>query len=567
MIAMIPERGTGLLSIYDYDLATNRTIKRSDMASPHGLPLTVRELSMSDDGRSALVTAPIATTGLEQRRRSGVHVATVIDIDDGAFEPVLPVAYQTGRAQRRHTSPRWCDDPLAMHSGPTTVADELLATATTSLIDPDSPAVNEDRLGRWLETAEGIEQAWRSGRMPAARFGDEFIQHLLNAYEIDECAADALFARLPPTSTAARHIRSSRQRGWRALGVYQEKAATTGSDDHRAAADPAPLPGPGLENVRPILVEMVAARTLADVQNAVARMLSWATPHGLAGDGVWRGLAELSATAMKRKDCLFALYCALVTICWNTEHMRRYPQLARLGLRNSPRSVELEILITGLDAVTRLDQDVLAGSAAGIDADDIRTTFQNRLSELSVANYLRTARTVPGPARTYTIIGPPDPMTRDTGVKERQLTRKRIFVSYVREDMDAVDQLVHALTESGFDVWMDRTHLLPGMRWQSEIKKAIRAGDYFIACFSPRYCNKLVSYMNEELIIAIEQLRLMPRNRRWFVPIMLETCEIPDLPIGPGETFSEFIQYADFSVNWDKAIRAVLDSLGPPTAT
>jgi hypothetical protein len=127
--------------------------------------------------------------------------------------------------------------------------------------------------------------------------------------------------------------------------------------------------------------------------------------------------------------------------------------------------------------------------------------------------------------------------------------------------MEAADRLAAALRGSGFDVWLDRTHLLPGMRWQAEIRSAIQAGDYFITCFSPQYTGKQATYMNEELIVAAEQLRLMPRSRRWFIPVMLEKCEISDLPIGPGETLDKVIQYADFSQNWDTAFQAVVRSL------
>jgi hypothetical protein len=138
--------------------------------------------------------------------------------------------------------------------------------------------------------------------------------------------------------------------------------------------------------------------------------------------------------------------------------------------------------------------------------------------------------------------------------------KRRVFISYVREDSEAIDRLAHALRGSGFDVWLDRTDLLPGMNWQSEIKSAIQAGDYFIACFSPRYAAKQVSYMNEELIVAIEQLRRMPRTRRWFIPVMLEKCDIPELPIGLGETLDN-LHYADFSRDWDAAFQTVVRSL------
>jgi hypothetical protein len=137
----------------------------------------------------------------------------------------------------------------------------------------------------------------------------------------------------------------------------------------------------------------------------------------------------------------------------------------------------------------------------------------------------------------------------------------RVFVSYVREDLATVDRLVAALRDAGHDVWIDRGSLLPGMRWQQEIRKAIESGDYFLACFSPHYW-KPQSYMNEELALAVARLRLMPRTRSWFIPIVLEPCELPDVPIGPGETIADSIQYADFTADWDAAVRQLVAALG-----
>jgi hypothetical protein len=137
----------------------------------------------------------------------------------------------------------------------------------------------------------------------------------------------------------------------------------------------------------------------------------------------------------------------------------------------------------------------------------------------------------------------------------------RVFVSYVRDDLDVVDRLAAELTAAGFDVWIDHARLAPGMRWKAEIHRAIAAGDFFLACFSPRYW-KPESYMNEELLVAVERLRTMPRNRTWFIPVKLAECELPDYPIGPGETIGNALQYADFGADWALAMCQVIAALG-----
>jgi hypothetical protein len=135
------------------------------------------------------------------------------------------------------------------------------------------------------------------------------------------------------------------------------------------------------------------------------------------------------------------------------------------------------------------------------------------------------------------------------------------FVSYLHDDSATVDRLVAALRTHGIEVWQDRTHLVVGDRWPQVIKKAIRDGSFFIACFSPAYAGRSRTHMNEELITAIEELRLRPRDRRWFLPVTLEPCTIPDLDLGAGETL-ESLHHVDLSHDWDAAIHQLVRAMG-----
>jgi hypothetical protein len=66
----------------------------------------------------------------------------------------------------------------------------------------------------------------------------------------------------------------------------------------------------------------------------------------------------------------------------------------------------------------------------------------------------------------------------------------------------------------------------------------------FIACFSQASLARARSYQNEELVLAIEQLRLRPPDNRWLIPVRFDECEIPDRDIGGGRTLTS-IQCAD----------------------
>jgi hypothetical protein len=56
--------------------------------------------------------------------------------------------------------------------------------------------------------------------------------------------------------------------------------------------------------------------------------------------------------------------------------------------------------------------------------------------------------------------------------------------------------------------------------------------------------------MNEELLVAIEELRLRPRDRRWFLPVCLGECKIPAYPIGSAETLQD-IHHIDLARDWE----------------
>lgn len=135
-----------------------------------------------------------------------------------------------------------------------------------------------------------------------------------------------------------------------------------------------------------------------------------------------------------------------------------------------------------------------------------------------------------------------------------------VFVSYVREDREAVDRLCEELRGAGLSVWLDRDEIMPGERWKDSIRRAIQGGAYFIACFSGAYHKRERSYMNEELVVAIEELRRRPVDRHWFIPLRLEDCDLPDREIGGGERLND-LQWVDLFRDWDEGIKRLLSAL------
>ncbi|MCP4103924.1 MAG: toll/interleukin-1 receptor domain-containing protein [Desulfobacteraceae bacterium] len=137
-----------------------------------------------------------------------------------------------------------------------------------------------------------------------------------------------------------------------------------------------------------------------------------------------------------------------------------------------------------------------------------------------------------------------------------------VFISYTCENIKEVTRLSDDLKAYNINVWLDREQLIPGCRWKDAIRKAISKGDFFIACFSAEYKIRPRTYMNEELTLAIEELRLRPTDRTWFIPVLLSECDIPDRNIGGGETLCS-IQWVELYKNWYDGIRRILLVIQP----
>src|SRR5215212_8896184 len=97
--------------------------------------------------------------------------------------------------------------------------------------------------------------------------------------------------------------------------------------------------------------------------------------------------------------------------------------------------------------------------------------------------------------------------------------KAHVFISYVHENSGEVSRLYEYLTSQGVQVWLDRHSVAVGLRWKQATRRAIRDGCFFVACFSKEYHGREKTYMNEELALAIDELRQRSVERAWFIPI------------------------------------------------
>jgi len=142
---------------------------------------------------------------------------------------------------------------------------------------------------------------------------------------------------------------------------------------------------------------------------------------------------------------------------------------------------------------------------------------------------------------------------------------KYVFISYVREDKPFIDRICEYLQNNDVRVWIDRHQIMPGQRWQPAIKTAIENGAFFLACFSDASGKREKNYQNEEVTIAIDELRKRSTDRAWFIPVCLSPDAVPKRSIGGGEYLTD-LQWVDLHSDWEGGLANILQVIAPQGA-
>lgn len=152
---------------------------------------------------------------------------------------------------------------------------------------------------------------------------------------------------------------------------------------------------------------------------------------------------------------------------------------------------------------------------------------------------------------------------------------KHVFISYVREDSADVDRLCKLLEAAKIPYWRDRKDLGPGDAWKTKIRDAIRSGTAaFVPCFSAQQRVKGSSYMNEELVEAVDQFRRQPPNKTWLIPVRFDDGEVDEWELGAGRRLSDYNyvdlfgeDYAANAIAFIAKINDVLGGVAPDSQT
>jgi len=124
----------------------------------------------------------------------------------------------------------------------------------------------------------------------------------------------------------------------------------------------------------------------------------------------------------------------------------------------------------------------------------------------------------------------------------------RVFLSHASQDKQLVIELCERLRADGFDPWLDKERLLPGMNWDLEIEKALRASDVILLCFSGLSVEK-EGYIQREYKRAMRYQEEKPDGTIYVIPVRLDKCELP--------YFIKDIQFVDYPDDYDRLVTSL----------
>ncbi len=112
---------------------------------------------------------------------------------------------------------------------------------------------------------------------------------------------------------------------------------------------------------------------------------------------------------------------------------------------------------------------------------------------------------------------------------DHPVERRRIFLSYAREDRERVLDIHAELMSQGFLPWIDVKSIIPGKEWEPEIDSAIDAADFFVYCLS-RHSVIKEGPIVKELRHALRRQEGLREQSRFIITARLDEVSV-DSPL------------------------------------
>jgi hypothetical protein len=102
-----------------------------------------------------------------------------------------------------------------------------------------------------------------------------------------------------------------------------------------------------------------------------------------------------------------------------------------------------------------------------------------------------------------------------------------VFLCHSSGDKEQVRRLYQRLKSDGARCWFDEEDLLPGQKWEYEIRRAIRRSKFVLACLTGASVSR-AGFVQKELKLALDIANEQPEGGVYIVPVRLEECAVPE---------------------------------------
>lgn len=130
----------------------------------------------------------------------------------------------------------------------------------------------------------------------------------------------------------------------------------------------------------------------------------------------------------------------------------------------------------------------------------------------------------------------------------------KVFISYAHEDYLHAKKLYDKLNSfQDIDVWFDKESLLPGQKWELEIRNAITSSRYFLLLLST-LSTKKKGFYQREIRKALEILEEYTDDKIYLIQVRLDDCQ-------PHYEQLKDLQYVDLFPDYDIGFERILRTL------
>ncbi|MCP4106255.1 MAG: DUF1566 domain-containing protein [Desulfobacteraceae bacterium] len=132
--------------------------------------------------------------------------------------------------------------------------------------------------------------------------------------------------------------------------------------------------------------------------------------------------------------------------------------------------------------------------------------------------------------------------------------KKKVFISYAKEDIGIARRLYYDLKETGVIPWMDEEDLKVGQNLKFEKSQAIKGSSYFLTLLSSNSVSK-EGYVRKELKMALDMLNELPKSKIFLLPIRLDNCH-------PLDEELQDLEWGDLFPSYESGLERILYALG-----